>query len=114
MSRPLDYHHTQLARNTLNAAVEKADEIFRLEYELMMILYKVDQKKFFARYGYKSLMGFCHLGLKLTKTQSQRIITHVRRYDPMANIEHKTLLLQPDINSIPQRIFYNFGPGDAK
>ncbi len=89
MSRHRLYHfHPQLLRNTLNGAKDLSDEIHRLEAELIQQLVQIDRDKFYVRYGYNSLRGFCNHGLKFTRTQSQRIVTLVRRSVPMANIEH--------------------------
>ncbi len=76
----------KLVRDTLNKAVEVADSIHKQELELVRLLGEIDQNRFFIRYGYKSLMGFCNHGLNFTETQSQRIVTRVRRSDPIPKI----------------------------
>ncbi len=69
----------RVVRATLNEAVEKADQLHSHERDLITLLREIDQNRFFVRYGYKSLRGFCNHGLKFTLTQSQRIVTEVRR-----------------------------------
>lgn len=73
-------------RDCLNQAIKMADQILEDETALVRILYQIDQQRFYVRYGYKSLMGFCQLGLRFSKTQSQRLVTVVRRYEPAAKI----------------------------
>jgi hypothetical protein len=70
-------------RNALNLTVEMADEIHRLEKNLIEKLYEIDRNRFYVWFGYNSLMGFCNLGLRFSKTQSQRIVTQVRRFEPI-------------------------------
>ncbi len=73
-------------RDSLNQAIKMADQILEDEAALVRILHQIDQHRFYVRYGYKSLMGFCQLGLRFSKTQSQRLVTVVRRYEPTAKI----------------------------
>lgn len=76
---------TSLVRGALTQAVEKSDQLHALEKELIIRLREIDDNKYYVRYGYNSLSGFCTHGLKFTKTQTQRIVTQVRRYIPMSN-----------------------------
>lgn len=76
----------RLIRIQLNKAVELATCIHQVENDLVDLLYQIDQQRFYVRYGFKSLSGFCIHGLKFSKTQTQRIVTQVRRSIPMDNI----------------------------
>lgn len=73
------YIHPKIVRDSLLQATELADHIHLSEAELIKRLSEIDQKRFYVRFGYKSLMGFCQHGLKFSKMQSQRIVTNVRR-----------------------------------
>lgn len=66
-------------RNTLNEAVEKTEKLLENERLLIDILAIIDQSRLIARYGFKSLFGFCNQGLKLTRTQTQRLTIKVRQ-----------------------------------
>lgn len=81
----LFYTSSKLVRDSLNLAVVRADQIHEDEKKLIKILYEIDQNRFYVRYGYKTLMGFCNNALKFSKTQSQRLVTAVRRYEPTSN-----------------------------
>jgi hypothetical protein len=88
MSRHRLYHyHPKIVRDTLNTAKNISEEILILEEKLIEYLIEIDEKRFFVRYGYKSLMGFCNHGLKFSRTQSQRLVTQVRRARPTVKIE---------------------------
>ena len=67
-------------REKLWIAVNEADDMRARESRLIRALYDIDEKRMYVLFGYKSLMGFCHKGLKFSKTQSQRLVTLVRRY----------------------------------
>jgi hypothetical protein len=73
-------------RDTLNQAYDLARSIQQKEKELTILLSHIDRQRFYVRYGFKSLMGFCNLGLKFSRTQSQRITSQVRRASPTENI----------------------------
>jgi hypothetical protein len=79
----------KIARDTVLDAIEKSDHILYLESDLVQRLYHIDQKRFYVWFGYKSLQGFCIHALRLTRTQSQRVVTLVRRYEPTVNIGKK-------------------------
>ncbi len=88
-----------LVRDSLMRVVDLSDRILENEKVLVEMLYEIDQQKFYVLFGYKSLMGFCTQGLRLTKTQSQRVVTNVRhhipkiqRAEPMANIEIENVI----------------------
>lgn len=76
-------------REKINRAVELADSVHAIEDELVRVLFEVDSAKLYIRVGFKSLSGFCHFALKLSETQTQRIVTRVRRYEPTPNLGHK-------------------------
>ena len=78
-----------IVRNRLNEAIDLASEIHEKEQTLIRKLQHIDQRKFYLRYGYKSLSGFCIKDLKFSKTQTQRIVAQVRRYIPTDNIREK-------------------------
>lgn len=78
----LFYIDAKLVRDQLNAAIIEAEQIHRLESALVQRLYRLDHRRFYVRYGCNSLHRFCVRSLKFTRTQAQRIVTQVRRYDP--------------------------------
>ncbi|MEK6628182.1 MAG: hypothetical protein AABY53_06115 [Bdellovibrionota bacterium] len=81
MTKPRHFYtHPKVVRDSLLRATEASDQIQELEKKLVLLLYEIDQKRFYVRFGYKSLKGFCIQGLKFSETQSQRIVTNVRRY----------------------------------
>lgn len=82
----LSHLHAKYVRDSLNAAVEKGDLIHQLENELVVMLKEIDSNRLYVRAGFKSLRGFCLQSLRFSKTQSQRIVTRVRRYEPTSNI----------------------------
>ncbi len=75
-----------MARETLNQAYGLARIIQQKENEPTAILSHIDRQHFYVRYGFKSLMGFSNLDLKFSRTQSQRMTSHVRRTLPTGNI----------------------------
>lgn len=80
MTKPrLFFQEPKTVRDTLNQAIDIADIIHRSEQDLVEILRVIDQKRYYVRYGYYSLMGFCVKGLKFTRTQGRRIATAVRQ-----------------------------------
>lgn len=86
MKHRLCKYNAKVIRDTLNKAVEKSDKIHQLEKELIVLLKEVDEQRFYVRYGYKSLMGFCNFGLRFSRTQTYRIVTEVRRSLTTVNI----------------------------
>lgn len=78
--------HPKIIRDSVILAVETADQIHECEKRLVEILNEIDRNRYYVRFGFKSLSGFCIQGLKLSKTQCQRIVTLVRRYEPTTNI----------------------------
>lgn len=66
-------------RDTLNSAVDLSEEISKKEHELILLLVQIDQSRLFLRYGFRSLRPFCIKALRISRTQSQRIVTEVRR-----------------------------------
>ena len=78
----LPKHHkirNHLDRDSLNRAVEVADKMQEYEKLLIEMLYEIDRNRYYVLYGFNSLMGFCNRALNLSRTQSQRIVTSVRR-----------------------------------
>lgn len=95
MSKPkLFYHDAKMIRDHLNKAIDIASQIHENESSLVKLLYHIDQKSFYVRYGFNSLTGFCRFGLRFSKTQTQRIVTQVRRHDPTANFREKDYLFE--------------------
>ncbi len=70
-------------RNQLNEATDLAMRIHDTERALIQMLYAIDNQNLYVRYGFNSLSGFCRFGLKFSKTQTQRIVTLVRRLEVM-------------------------------
>ena len=67
-------------RDSLNRAVDVADRMQEYEKLLIEMLYEIDRNRYYVRYGFNSLLGFCNRALNLSRTQSQRIVTSVRRH----------------------------------
>ena len=82
--------NSKMVRDKLNLAVEVADELHKSENDLVGLLLEIDRKKFYIRAGFKSLSGFCHQALHLSETQTQRLVTQVRRYEPTPNLGQKS------------------------
>lgn len=68
-------------RDTLNKAIQISDTWKTCELDLIHELKKIDHNRFFVRYGYCSLSGFCMNGLGLSRFHTQRIVTRVRKED---------------------------------
>ena len=66
-------------RETLNRAIAMAETARDLQCDLLQVLRNIDQKKFYLRYGYRSLTGFCRQALQLPRLQAQSLVTEVRR-----------------------------------
>ena len=77
-------------RAQLNEVAAIADEIHEKEKLLIQRLAAVDKKRFYVFYGFNSLTGFCQNGLSFSKTQTQRLVTQVRRCEPTANFGRNT------------------------
>lgn len=90
----------KIVRDTLDEAVQVADKIHEKESNLILLLHQIDQERFYVRYGYKSLLGFCRSGLKFTKAQSLRLATAARRVNDPKNI----------LNTIPEPGVSNYNP----
>jgi hypothetical protein len=84
----------KLILNRVELAIQKADQIQDEENRLVQILFEIDQDRHYVYCGYKSLMGFCNHALRFTKTQSQRLTTLARRYEPTAYIPPKAHLFE--------------------
>ncbi len=61
---------------------ELGDRVHSAEKDLIEALYEIDQTRTYIRLGYRSLLGFCIDALWFSRTQAQRIVTQVRRYEP--------------------------------
>lgn len=60
MSRTKLYSiNAKVVRDKLNEAIELADKIIEHEKCLVIVLSYIDKNRFFVRYGFKSLSGFC-------------------------------------------------------
>ena len=81
----LFYQDAKTVRDRLNTVIEMAADIHQRENSLIKLLCPIDQKKLYVRYGFNSLTGFCRYGLQFSKTQTQRIVTQVRRDEPTVN-----------------------------
>lgn len=89
--RPKSYHpDPQALRYRHQKIFLKADELLATEQELIRLLYDIDQTREYVYLGYNSLMGYCVHALHLTRTQSQRLVTQVRRSEPTSNICHRS------------------------
>lgn len=96
MTRPRHFKtDSKYARDSLLRSVESADLIHENEKKLINMLCEIDQQRFYVCFGYKSLMGFCNSGLKFSKTQSQRIVTLVRRSEPTSKLRIENPNQQP-------------------
>ena len=105
----LFYKDAKIVRHSLNEATDLADLILAHERELIRKLITIDRQRYFVRYGFRSLSGFCRDGLKLFKTQTQRIVTQVRRSEswppvPMDNnvVKRPSNLSECGKNKVPQ------------
>ena len=86
MTKPKFFYFNQnLIRDELNSITDLADHILDLEKKLIQRLVCIDQNKFYVHYGYNLLSGFCRFGLLFSKTQTQRLVTQVRRIEPTDN-----------------------------
>lgn len=99
-------------RDSLNRAVDVADRMQEYEKLLIEMLYEIDRNRYYVRYGFNSLLGFCNRALNLSRTQSQRIVTSVRRHvgnpqraEPTSNIgiEGSTSNFSKDPEAMYQR-----------
>lgn len=77
--------HPRDLRDQVCSAFAVSDQIHSLEKSLVGILHRMDRRRIYVRIGYNSLRGFCNHALGFSKTQSQRIVTLVRRTEPMVN-----------------------------
>ncbi|MEQ1723201.1 MAG: hypothetical protein ABL930_08480 [Pseudobdellovibrio sp.] len=76
-------------RDAMTDAIDLSDEIHEKEKKLILSLIEIDKNKFYIRAGYKSLTAFTKKSLRFTETQTQRIVTLVRRSIPTPNIGQK-------------------------
>ena len=90
MSRPKHYYtNPKLLIQINEQAIKTAKQIYKWEEKLVRQLYEIDQDRVYVRFGHKSLTGYCIYGLQMTRTQTQRLVTAVRRYEPTSKIEHE-------------------------
>lgn len=91
MTKPKHYKiKNHLDRDSLNLAVDVADKMQEYETMLIEMLYEIDLNRYYVLYGFNSLMGFCNRALNLSRTQSQRIVTNVRRHVAGSNGSHRS------------------------
>lgn len=100
MKHTLYKHHPKVVRDALNEAIEKSDQVHSLERDLIILLKEIDERRFYVRYGYKSLSGFCNHGMRFSRTQTYRIVAEVRRSQTTVNIR---LEAQPDKSAIVEK-----------
>ena len=82
MTRKRNYKiHPKLIRDKLHNAIDLSKNIHELENQLIVLLKEIDKNRFYVRFGYNSLRGFCERDLNFTRTQSQRLATLVRQFD---------------------------------
>ena len=98
----LFFQNPKEIREQLNQAAEIAAKILAQEKDLILLLSKIDQERFYIRYGFNSLSGFCRFGLKFSKTQTQRIVTQVRRLDPTDNFLDRRGPTESPLSSNPK------------
>lgn len=72
-------HEAKEVRETLNRAIEIAETARHLHCDLIQVLREIDQKRFYVRYGYRSLSGFCRRALRLSRLHAQSLVIEVRR-----------------------------------
>ncbi len=85
MTRPLFFAENKRPfRELLYETQRVAAEMLALEVQLIELLKKIDQRLWYKFYGFNSLTRFCTFSLKLSRTQTQRIVTRVRRTAPPA------------------------------
>lgn len=89
MKHRLHKYNAKSVRDVLNQAVEKSDGIHKAEKDLIVLLKEIDENRYYVRYGYKSLTGFCNFGLRFSRTQTYRIVAEVRRCQTSVNIRLK-------------------------
>lgn len=90
MTRKRLYHLSpKIVRDTIQQAVNQADELHCKEKELVELLLEIDRQRYYVRVGYNSLRGFCVRALLFSETQAQRIVTAVRRYEPTPSFGQK-------------------------
>lgn len=75
----------RVPRNHLNEVIDLATSIQEQEAILIKKLVLIDNEKYYVWAGYNSLSGFCKFSLRFSKTQSQRLVTQVRRTEPTVN-----------------------------
>lgn len=82
MTRKRNYLiHPKIIRDKLHSAIDLSKSIHELENQLIVLLKEIDKNRFYVKFGYNSLRGFCERDLNFTRTQSQRLATLVRQVD---------------------------------
>jgi len=88
MTKPRNFKiDAKKVRDSLRAATELADQIHDFEKKLILQLTEIDEHRYYVRYGFNSLRGYCNRGLLFSKTQSQRIATSVRQKNRISLVE---------------------------
>ena len=93
----LFYYDYNTIRDLLNETRDLSDLIHEKESELVAKLYRIDRQRLFVLYGFKSLTGFCLKHLRFSRTQTQRIVTRVRRFEPTDKIVDVQKMFSPSI-----------------
>lgn len=80
MTRHRNYKvDAKIVRDSLHDVIDLSKEIHEKETLLISRLKQIDKNRYYVRFGYKSLKGFCIKDLNFSMTQAQRIVTRVRR-----------------------------------
>lgn len=79
-----------------------ADEILRMEEELVAFLADISKDRIELTFGYRSLKRFCQRSLGFTKTQSHRIVTEVAKF-------HEKRQKPPDHKLLPETLYHAEG-----
>ncbi len=69
-----------LLREELRKIRVAAAKHHRAEKNLVRHLYLADVNRLYVWLGYKSLTGYCVHALQISRTQTQRLVTRVRRH----------------------------------
>ncbi len=100
MSKPITYRiEPKFLRAAHKKAREMAREIHERERALVAYLYEIDYERLYNSLDFKALRPYINQHLKFSLTQSQRLATAVRRFDPVAHyaeLEHKAGTLSTD------------------
>lgn len=101
MTRPLNHHLT--VKNVQQAYFQVfflADEMLRIEKDLIAFLAKMHRDRIELRFGFRSLKKFCQQSLNFTEAQSQRLATEAYRLLDQKGAVHieESLLLPSSVS----------------